>query len=139
MNCRRCHHTDEIHKSTTSTESILRRGACQIPDCTCNQFLDAFEEIDDEQLQSYIGNKGCKDMDKHAPKEEMIKDLENILAKINALEVNAKDEESKANVKILRKLTEGQIHSINEFDHLKKAIDLLTMQLFDVKDKINSK
>ena len=78
-------------------------------------------------------------MDKHAPKEEMIKDLENILAKINALEVNAKDEEAKANVKILRKLAEGQIHSINEFDHLKKAIDLLTMQLFDVKDKINSK
>jgi len=78
-------------------------------------------------------------MVKHAPKEEMIRDLENILAKINALEVNAKDEEEKANVKILRKLAEGQIHSINEFDHLKKAIDLLTMQLFDVKDKINSK
>ena len=78
-------------------------------------------------------------MDKHAPKEEMIKDLENILAKINALEVTAKDEEAKANVKILRKLTEVQIHSINEFDHLKKAIDLLTMQLFDVKNKMNTK
>jgi len=78
-------------------------------------------------------------MEKHAPKEEMIKDLENILAKINALEVNAHDEEAKANVKILRRLAEGQIHSINEFDHLKKAIDLLTMQLFEVKDKINSK
>ena len=35
---------------STSTESILRRGSCQIPDCTCKQFLDAFEEIDDEQL-----------------------------------------------------------------------------------------
>ena len=78
-------------------------------------------------------------MDKHAPKEEMIKDLEIILAKINALEITAQSEEEKANVKILRKLTEGQIHSINEFDHLKKAIDLLTMQLFDVKTKMNSK
>jgi hypothetical protein len=29
---------------------MLRRGECEIPDCTCNQFLDAFEEIDDEQL-----------------------------------------------------------------------------------------
>ena len=38
-------------------------------------------------------------MDKHAPKEEMIKDLENILAKINALEVNARDEEAKADRK----------------------------------------
>ena len=78
-------------------------------------------------------------MEKHAPKEEIIKDLENILAKINALEVNTHDEEARANVKILRRLTEGQIHSINEFEHLKKAIDLLTMQLFEVKDKINSK
>ena len=69
----------------------------------------------------------------------MLRNLENILAKINALEVTAKDEETKANVKILRKLTEGQIHSINEFDHLKKAIDLLTMQLFDVKNKMNTK
>ncbi len=77
--------------------------------------------------------------DKYTPKEEMIKDLENILEKIKALEVTAKDEEAKANVKSLRKLTEGQIHSINEFEHLKKAIDLLTMQLFEVKDKINSK
>jgi hypothetical protein len=50
MNCRRCHHTDEAHSTTKSTESILRRGKCQIPDCPCSQFLDAFEEIDDEQL-----------------------------------------------------------------------------------------
>tara|TARA_Y100000590_G_scaffold89249_1_gene100389 strand:- start:1442 stop:1678 length:237 start_codon:yes stop_codon:yes gene_type:complete len=78
-------------------------------------------------------------MDKHAPKEEMIRELENVLSKINALEISAKDEESIANVKILRRLTEGQIHSINEFDHLKKAIDLLTLQLFDVKTKSNSK
>ena len=56
---------------------------------------------------------------------------------LRALDSNC--EEAKANVKILRKLTEGQIHSINEFEHLKKAIDLLTIQLFDVKDKINSK
>ena len=78
-------------------------------------------------------------MEKHASKDDMVKNFENLLAKINALEVTAKNEEAIANVKILRKLTEGQIHSINEFDHLKKAIDLLTMQLFDVKDKINSK
>jgi len=50
MNCRRCHHTDEVHRNSNSTESMLRRGACNIPDCPCRQFLDAFEEIDDEQL-----------------------------------------------------------------------------------------
>ena len=50
MNCRRCHHTDEAHITTQTSESMLRRGKCEIPDCPCNQFLDAFEEIDDEQL-----------------------------------------------------------------------------------------
>jgi hypothetical protein len=48
-------------------------------------------------------------MDKHKPSEEMIKDLE---------------------------LVEGQMHSINEFGHLKKALDLLTLQLFDVQNKV---
>jgi hypothetical protein len=51
------------------------------------------------------------------------------------LEVSAKDEYQRSIVKVIRMLTEGQIHSINEFDHLKKAIDLLTLQLFDVKNK----
>jgi len=50
MNCRRCHHTDDVHESTDSSESIIRKSICHIPDCTCKQFLDAFEEIDDEQL-----------------------------------------------------------------------------------------
>ena len=70
-------------------------------------------------------------MEKHASKDDMIKNFENLLAKINALEVTAKDDYQRNLVKVLRTLTEGQIHSINEFDHLKKAIDLLTLQLFD--------
>ena len=74
-------------------------------------------------------------MEKHASKDDMIKNFENLLANINALEVSAKDDYQRNMVKVLRMLTEGQIHSINEFDHLKKAIDLLTLQLFDVKNK----
>tara|TARA_B100001750_G_scaffold123175_1_gene97831 strand:- start:3667 stop:3900 length:234 start_codon:yes stop_codon:yes gene_type:complete len=77
-------------------------------------------------------------MIKHASKNEMIKNFENILSKINALEVSAKDDYQKNIIQVLRILTEGQIHSINEFDHLKKAIDLLTLQLFDVKNTKNS-
>ena len=49
------------------------------------------------------------------------------------------DEYQKSLTKVLRTLTEGQMHSINEFEHLKKAIDLLTMQLFDAQNKINQK
>ncbi len=77
-------------------------------------------------------------MKKHAPAQEMKKDLDDLLSKINALEVIAVDSHQKGTVKVLRALTEGQIHAINEFEHLKKAIDLVTLQLFDVQKKINS-
>lgn len=77
-------------------------------------------------------------MKKHSPPDEMKKDLENLLAKINALEVSAPDDYQKGIVKVLRVLVEGQIHSVSEFDHLKKAIDLVTLQLFDVQKKNNS-
>ena len=78
-------------------------------------------------------------MKKHAPADEMRKDLENLLSRINALEVSAPDDYQKSLTKLLRVLTEGQMHSVNEFEHLKKAIDLLTMQLFEAQNKINSK
>ena len=77
-------------------------------------------------------------MDKHKPSEEMIKDLDNLLSKINAMEIVAKDDFQKNSIKIMRSLIEGQIHSINEFGHLKKALDLLTLQLFDVQNKVKN-
>jgi len=77
-------------------------------------------------------------MNKHVPSEEMKKDLDNLLSKLNAMEIVSKDEFQTNSVKVLRALVEGQIHSLNEFDHLKKAIDLLTLQLFDVQNKSRS-
>ncbi|WP_268541858.1 hypothetical protein [Candidatus Nitrosotenuis cloacae] len=77
-------------------------------------------------------------MDKHHSADEMRKELDAMLSKINALEIVAHDEFEKGTVKVLRRLVEGQMHSINEFEHLKKAIDLLTLQLFEVKNKQNS-
>ncbi len=77
-------------------------------------------------------------MNKHSPSDKMREDLDNLLAKINALEVSAPDEYHKGIVKVLRVLVEGQKHSISEFEHLKKAIDLVTLQLFDTQNKINS-
>ena len=77
-------------------------------------------------------------MKKHAPSKEMKNELDILLSKINAMEIIASDEFQKGEVKILRALVEGQIHSINEFEHLKKAIDLLTLQLFEVQNKIKS-
>ncbi len=77
-------------------------------------------------------------MKKHAPAEEMKKDLDNLLSKLNAMEIVSKDEFQTNSVKVLRALVEGQIHSINEFEHLKKAIDLLTLQLFEVQNNKRS-
>ena len=77
-------------------------------------------------------------MDKHKPSDEMIKELDNLLSKINAMEIVASDDYQKNSIKILRALVEGQMHSINESQHLKKAIDLLTLQLFEVQNKVNS-
>ena len=71
-------------------------------------------------------------MEQKSHSEELKKDLDILMSKINALEVISSDEYQKGVVKVLRKLVEGQIHSINEFEHLKKAIDLLTLQLFKV-------
>ncbi len=77
-------------------------------------------------------------MDKHKPSDELIKELDNLLSKINAMEIVASEDFQKNSIKIMRSLVEGQIHSINEFGHLKKAIDLLTLELFNVQNKIKS-
>jgi hypothetical protein len=68
----------------------------------------------------------------------MIQDLDNILSKLNAMEIVASDDHQKNSIKIMRALVEGQMHSINEFQHLKKGMDLLMLQLFDVKNKVNN-
>lgn len=77
-------------------------------------------------------------MGNHQSSDEMKKELDAMLSKLNALEIVAHDEFQKGTVKVLRRLVEGQIHSVNEFEHLKKALDLLTLQLFEVKNKTDS-
>ena len=72
------------------------------------------------------------------PSSELKQDLDNMLSKLNALEIISTDDFQKNMVKIIRSLIQGQIHSINEFEHLKKAMDLLTLQLFDIQNKIKS-
>lgn len=74
-------------------------------------------------------------MKEHRSSDELKKELDSMMSKLNALEIIANDEFQKGTIKVLRKLVEGQIHSINEFDHLKKALDLLTLQIFELKNK----
>lgn len=66
------------------------------------------------------------------------KDLDILISKLNALEVSVTDNFQKSLVGVLRILVENQLHALNEFDHLKKAIDLLTLQIFKVERKADS-
>lgn len=66
------------------------------------------------------------------------KDFDVLMSKLNALEASAIDNFQKSLVGVLKVLVENQSHSINEFEHLKKAIDLLTLQIFKVERKVDS-
>ena len=72
----------------------------------------------------------------HKPSEEMLKDLDNTLSRLNAMEIVAADDFQKDMVKITRMLVEGQMHSIREFDHLKKAMDVTLQQIFKIQEQI---
>ena len=77
-------------------------------------------------------------MEKHKPSDEMLEDLDNMLSKLNAMEILAKDEFQKGVIHILRALIQGQMHSVNEFSHMKKALDELLLQLFKVQNNTKS-
>ena len=66
------------------------------------------------------------------------KDLDIMLSKLNALEVSTTDNFQKSIIGVLRVLVESQMHSLNEFEHLKKAIDLLTLQVFKLENKVKT-
>ena len=50
MNCKKCHHTDEIHMQNKESNSIIKAGKCQIPTCSCSQYLDPIQKIDEDLL-----------------------------------------------------------------------------------------
>ena len=66
------------------------------------------------------------------------KDLDILASKLNALEASATDNFQKSLVGVLKILAENQLHSLDEFEHLKKAIDLLTLQFFKIERKADS-
>lgn len=75
-------------------------------------------------------------MSKHESKDQQAKkDLDIILSRLNALEVSTTDSFQKSIIGVIRVLVETQVHSLNEFDHLKKALDLLMLQLFKIENK----
>ena len=77
-------------------------------------------------------------MKKDIPHNDRKKDLEIIMSRINGLEVSATDEYQIAVVSVLKILVQGEINLFTEFEHLKKAIDLITLEIFKLQNKTNS-
>lgn len=50
LQCRRCHHADRAHVPQDDSGSLLKFGPCQIPGCTCGEYLDAISRIDEDLL-----------------------------------------------------------------------------------------
>ncbi|NHI02834.1 hypothetical protein DYY67_0738 [Candidatus Nitrosotalea sp. TS] len=68
----------------------------------------------------------------------MQKDLDILESKLNALEAASDDKSKKSMIVVLKGIVENQKHLVDEFEHLKKAIDLLTLQIFKVEKSFNS-
>ena len=77
-------------------------------------------------------------MKKDIPHDDRKKDLEIIMSRINGREVSATDEYQIAVVSVLKILVQGEINLFAEFEHLKKAIDLITLEIFKLQNKTNS-
>jgi hypothetical protein len=67
---------------------------------------------------------------------ELKKELDILISKIDALEASVADREKKSLIGVLKVLAENQKHFADEFEHLKKALDLLTVQIFKM-DQVN--
>ncbi|TRZ78976.1 MAG: hypothetical protein D4R90_05045 [Nitrosopumilales archaeon] len=61
---------------------------------------------------------------------ELKKELDVLISKIDALEAAMTDGEKKSLMGILKVLAENQKHFADEFEHLKKALDLITIHIF---------
>ncbi|WP_320415919.1 hypothetical protein [Candidatus Nitrosotalea sp. TS] len=70
--------------------------------------------------------------------KKMQKDLDILESKLNALEAASDDKSKKSMIVVLKGIVENQKHLVDEFEHLKKAIDLLTLQIFKVEKSFNS-
>jgi hypothetical protein len=66
--------------------------------------------------------------------KEMQKELDILQSRLDALEASSTERNDKTMISVLKALLENQRQMIGEFEHLKKAIDLLTLQIFKVEN-----
>ena len=70
--------------------------------------------------------------------KDMQKELDILQSRLDALEASSTERYDKSMISVLKVLVENQRQIIGEFEHLKKAIDLLTLQIFKVENSQKS-
>jgi len=81
-------------------------------------------------ISSYNMSRKTQSMDKKSHGEELKKELDILISRISALEASSTDKEKKSLMGVVKVLAENQKHFVDEFEHLKKALDLMMVQIF---------
>ena len=50
MNCKKCHHTSDAHVTSLESPGITKFGECIVSMCSCKQFVEPIEQIDEELI-----------------------------------------------------------------------------------------
>lgn len=72
-------------------------------------------------------------MTHHASPDQRRRELDDILSRLNALEITTTDKFHLAIIGVLRFLVQNQLHSVSEMEHYRKALDLITQEVFRLK------
>lgn len=74
-------------------------------------------------------------MEKHVAHDNIVKELDIMISRINGLEASSTDEYQRSMSSVLKTLAQGELNMFQELEHMKKALDLLTLELFKIKNK----
>gem|GEM_PF-153313 len=88
-------------------------------------------------ISSYNMSRKTQSMDKKSHGEELKKELDILISRISALEASSTDKEKKSLMGVVKVLAENQKHFVDEFEHLKKALDLMMVQIFKMDQAKN--
>ena len=77
-------------------------------------------------------------MEKHIAHANIVKELDIMISRINGLEASSTDEYQRSMSSVLKTLAQGELNMFQELEHMKKALDLLTLELFKIKNKTDA-
>ena len=77
-------------------------------------------------------------MEIHIAHDNIVKELDIMISRINGLEASSTDEYQRSMSSVLKTLAQGELNMFQELEHMKKALDLLTLELFKIKNKTDA-